>query len=263
MNIKSELELSKSQFQKLSKLVYDTSGVVLNQKKYRLMVARITKRMRSNNLISFSDYIDKLASDQAEFSAFIDATTTNHTFFFRENKHCDFLVKHLDPKREIKVWSAASSSGEEPFSIAVQFMAKSFTFSIDGSDISETVLAQARKAIYPMDKVKQVPIPLLHTYFQKGKNRYEDHVRLKPQVRNKVLFKKFNLLSDMPSDRYDVIFCRNVMIYFDRPTRQKVVKLLCSALNPGGYLFVGLSESLHDLDHPLINIMASGYQKKE
>lgn len=226
------------------------------------MVARISKRMRDINLSSFSDYIDRLASDPSEFNAFIDATTTNHTYFFRENKHSEFLLTKLDPAREIKIWSAASSSGEEAFSIAVQLLANSFSFFIDGSDISDTVLAQAKKAIYPLDRVEKVPQPLLHTYFQKGKNRYQGHVRVKPQVRSRVAFKKFNLLVDTPSEMYDVIFCRNVMIYFDRVTRQRVVDLLCRALKPGGYLFVGLSESLHNLSHPLSHIMPSGYQMK-
>ncbi len=258
----SETKLTSEQHQKLSKIVYKESGIVLDKKKYNLLVARLAKRMRITQIPSVSDYINLISNDPDEFSEFIDATTTNHTFFFRENKHCEFLIKTLDNKKPLKIWSAASSSGEEAFSIAVQLLANSFLFKIHASDISDSMLKLGSRAIYPKERVREVPRSILHTYFQKGKGQWENHVKVKPEVRKQIVFQKFNLLSDRPFDTFDIIFCRNVMIYFDTPTRQKVVDSLCTALKPGGYLFVGLSESLGGLEHELTTILPSGYQKK-
>lgn len=258
----TETNLSPEQHKKLSRIVYKESGVVLNEKKYSLLVARIAKRMRITKIASVSDYISVISSNPQEFTEFIDATTTNHTFFFRENKHCEYLIKTLDPKTPLKIWSAASSSGEEAFSIAVQLLSNSFSLSIFASDVSDSMLKLGRRAVYPMDRVKNVPLSMLRTYFQKGKDRWKDHVRVKPEVQQLVRFAKFNLLSDTPDDTFDIIFCRNVMIYFDTPTRQRVVDNLCRALKPGGYFFVGLAESLNGLDHSLTTILPSGYQKK-
>ena len=255
-------ELTDSQYRKLSKIVYDTSGVVLNEKKYRLLVARLSKRMRITRITNASDYIDRLGRDEVEFEKFIDATTTNHTFFFRENRHCEYLVKALNSANPVKIWSAASSSGEEAYSIAIQLLENNFSFTIDASDISDSMLDQGRAAVYHKNKVKNVPKFMLHAYFQKGKKDWVDHVRVKPEVKQLVSFQKFNLLSDTPSDIYDVIFCRNVMIYFDKRTRQKVIDTLCRALKPGGLFFVGMAEGLHGLDHDLVSVLPSGYRKK-
>jgi chemotaxis protein methyltransferase CheR len=219
--------------------------------------------MRQTKIDSFSEYIDLIVHDPVEFANFIDVTTTNHTFFFRENKHCEYMIKNLDRKKTYRIWSAASSSGEEAFSITVQLLANGFDFSILATDVADSMLALGRRAIYPDERVKNVPIPMLHTYFQKGKGRRLHHVKIKPEIQKYVMFEKFNLLSDSPSDMFDVIFCRNVMIYFDTPTRQRVVDNLCRALKPGGYFFVGLAESLNGLQHNLTTLLPSGYQKKE
>jgi len=258
----SETKLTPAQFKTLSDIVYKESGIVLNDKKYNLLVARLAKRMRQKGIASVADYIGLISSDQNEFTEFIDATTTNHTYFFRENKHCEFIVNTLDNTRPLKIWSAASSSGEEPFSIAVQLLANSFPFTIYASDVSDSMLKLCRRGIYPKDRVKNVPLPILHTYFQRGKEKWEAHVKVKPDVTQYVTFEKYNLLSDKPCDQFDIIFCRNVMIYFDTPTRQKVVSNLLTALKPGGYFFVGMSENLHGLDHGLSVVLPSGYQKK-
>jgi len=258
----SETRLSPKQHQKLSRIVYKETGIVLDGKKYSLLVARLSKRMRITKTSSVSEYISLISSNQEEFTEFIDATTTNHTFFFRENKHCEYLIKTLDKKKPLKIWSAASSSGEEAFSIAVQLLANSFSFNIFASDVSDSMLNLGRRAVYLKERVQNVPVPILHTYFQNGSGRWQNHIKIKPAVRQLVTFAKFNLLSDTPVDTFDIIFCRNVMIYFDTPTRQKVVDNLCRAIKPGGYFFVGMSESLNGLDHPLITLLPSGYQKK-
>jgi chemotaxis protein methyltransferase CheR len=124
------------------------------------------------------------------------------------------------------------------------------------------MLTLARRGIYSNERVKNVPVAMLHAYFQRGEGKMKGHVKVKPAVQKLVTFEKFNLLSDTPRQAYDIIFCRNVMIYFDNPTRQRVVTRLCSALKPGGYFFVGLSESLNGLEHSLTNVLPSGYQKK-
>jgi len=258
----SEIKLSREQHKKLARIVYGESGIVLDQKKYNLLIARISRRMRMKNIFSVSEYISLISNSQEEFSEFIDATTTNHTFFFRENKHCEFIVKMLDNTKFLKIWSAASSSGEEAFSIAVQLLANSFSFDIYASDVSDSMLKKGRRAIYPKERVTKIPTSLLHAYFQKGKGKWLDHVKVKSKVQQFVRFEKFNLLSDRPSNTFDIIFCRNVMIYFDTPTRQKVVDNLCSFLNPGGYFFVGMSENLHGLKHNLSSVLPSGYKKK-
>jgi len=259
----SETRLSREQHQKLANIVYKETGIVLSEKKYSLLVARLSKRMRIKGISSVSEYMDRISADPYEFNEFIDVVTTNHTFFFRENKHCEYILRTLDKTKPLKIWSAASSSGEEAYSIAVQLLANGFPFSIFASDVSDSMLDLGRKAVYPGDRVKQVPPSMLRTYFQKGQDQWKNYVRIKPEVRQRVSFAKFNLLSDTPQDTFDIIFCRNVMIYFDTQTRQRVIDRLCRALKPGGYFFVGLSESLNGLAHPLTTILPSGYQKKE
>ncbi len=258
----SKTKLTPEQHQKLSGIVYRESGIVLNEKKYNLLVARLAKRMRITKTSSVSEYIGMISSNQKEFFEFIDATTTNHTYFFRENKHCEYIIKTLDKTKPLKIWSAASSSGEEPFSLAVQLLANSFSFNIYASDLSNEMLKMCQRAIYPKEKVKEVPLSTLHTYFQNGTGRWQNYVKVKSRVQKHVKFAKHNLMSDSPIANFDIIFCRNVMIYFDAPTRQKVVDTLCSALNPGGYFFVGMSENLHGLEHNLSPVVPSGYRKK-
>ncbi|MCP3899497.1 MAG: protein-glutamate O-methyltransferase CheR [Desulfobacteraceae bacterium] len=258
-------KVSSSQYKKLSELVYKESGIVLNDKKYELLTARLAKRMRVTKTSSVSNYLKLMNSNEDEFINFIDAITTNHTFFFRENSHCEFLIKTLSKNKPLKIWSAASSSGEEAYSIAVQLAANSFKFDIFASDLSTTMLRLGQRAIYPDERVRSVPLPILRAYFQKGKGEYKNHVKVKPEIKKMVSFGKYNLLSDSPFDmknKFDIIFCRNVMIYFDNPTRKKVVNNLFQSLKDGGYFFVGMSESLQGTQHGLTSILPSGYIKK-
>ncbi len=257
----TDANLTPEQHQTLSEMVYLESGVVLSEKKRTLLMARLAKRMRATQTESVSDYIDLICRDPNERINFIDATTTNHTYFFRENTHCEYLLRNWDSTRPLKIWSAASSSGEEAFSLAIQLLDHSFSFDIYASDVSDSMLNLGRQAIYHKDRLTHVPLRLVRTYFQKGKNQWKDHVRVKKEVRQYVRFEKFNLLSDIANSRFDVIFCRNVMIYFDMQTRQKVVESLCRSLNPGGFVFVGLAESLNGLKHNLSLIVPSGYAK--
>ncbi len=254
-------DITPSQLNTLSKLIYSETGIVIGEKKMALLRARLAKRMRFSQKRTVSDYMKMLQQNETEFLHFLDAITTNHTFFFRENRHCEYLVSQLDPSAPLKIWCAACSSGEEPYSIGAQLLDTGFRFSIFASDISDTMLAAARTGIYPKERLKQFPRPSLSRYFQRGQGKREGCVRVKPEVRRHVTYAKFNLIADRPPDVFDVIFCRNVMIYFDTPTRQKVVDRLLPALKPGGYFFVGLSESLSGIRHPLVNLIPSAYRK--
>ncbi len=261
----SATKLSRAQFKKLTSLIYKESGIVLNEQKYELLSARLAKRMRLKKISSITDYLKLIDNNTNEFIDFIDAITTNHTFFFRENAHCEYLIKTLDTKKYIKIWSAASSSGEEPYSIAIQLAANGFQFEIFASDISNTMLEIGQRAIYPKERVRSVPLPMLRTYFKKGKGAYKDHVKVKSSIIKKVKFAKYNLLeeSQFPdSIKFDIIFCRNVMIYFDNITREKVVNNLLKSLKRGGHLFVGMSESLQGIKNNLKTILPSGYINK-
>lgn len=254
-------DITSSQLTALSRLIYRETGIVIGEKKLALLRARLAKRMRLTRKQTVSDYIKLLQQDQIEFLHFLDAITTNHTYFFRENSHTEYLITQLEPSVPVKIWCAACSSGEEPYSIAAQMLDAGFRFSIFASDISETMLAAARTGIFPKERLKQFPRPSLSRYFQRGQGKREGSVRIKPDVRHHVTFAKYNLIADQPRDMYDVIFCRNVMIYFDTPTRQKVIDRLVPALKPGGYLFVGMSESLSGIRHPLTNQIPSAYRK--
>lgn len=254
-------DITPSQLTTLSRLIYAETGIVIGEKKLALLRARLAKRMRLTRKPTVSDYMKLIQQNQTEFLHFLDAVTTNHTYFFRENRHCEYLISQLDPSIPVRIWCAACSSGEEPYSLAVQLMDAGIRFSIFASDISETMLAAARTGIFPKERLKQFPRPTLSRYFQRGFGRREGSVRVIPEVRSHVTFARFNLIADQSQDLFDVIFCRNVMIYFDTPTRQKVVDGLMPALKPGGYFFVGLSESLSGIRHPLFNLIPSAYRK--
>jgi len=254
--------ITTAQFRELSRLVYRVSGICLPETKLGLLKARIAKRLRVLRINTANEYISLIQHDGAEFGNFIDAMTTNHTFFFRENGHCEFIVDHIDASRHLDIWSAACASGEEPYSIAVQLLDKSYKFHIHASDISESVLTIARNGIYPKERAHKVPPRILHKYFQQGQNRWKDHVRIGNEVKKHTSFDKHNLITDSPPKEFDIIFCRNVMIYFDRSTRQTVVNNLSRALKSKGYLFVGMSESLRGINHLLKSVAPGVYQNE-
>jgi len=254
-------DITSSQFRELSNQVYRASGICLPDSKMGLLKARIAKRLRVLRIATANEYISLIRHDTNEFRNFIDAMTTNHTFFFRENGHCEFILRHFDNSRHLDIWSAACSTGEEPYSIAVQLLDHSYRFHIHASDISDSVLNTARSGIYPKERVQKVPPSILHKYFQQGRNQWKGHVKVRPEVKAVTSFGKHNLLSDFSSKRFDIIFCRNVMIYFDRETRQKVVENLYRALTSRGYLFVGMSESLRGIEQGLKHVAPGIYMK--
>jgi chemotaxis protein methyltransferase CheR len=258
-----DTNITDKQFKKLAGIVHAVSGIHLTDNKRDLLKARIAKRLRATKMTSISTYIDVIAKDPLEFEQFIDGITTNHTYFFRENKHCEHMIRTLDRSRYLKIWSAASSSGEEAYTIAMQLMEHGFRFEIFASDISDTMLGLAQRGVYSLERVRAVPKNYLFKYFQKGVNHSEGKVRVRPDVMANIRFGKYNLVTGTPPKAsYDIIFCRNVMIYFDLPTKQKVVNDMYTALKTGGYFIFGQSESIVGIQTPLKTISPSIYQKR-
>ena len=248
-----------------------------------MVESRLRKRLRSLKLCSYSEYCDFLFSDRGmeeELKFFIDVITTHKTDFFREPDHFEYLVQKVVPEliakkgpglgRRLNIWSAASSNGKEAYTLAFvldEFRQKKsdldFDYFILGTDISTDVLEEARKAIYDHEDIEPVPIDLRKKYFLRSKDPGKNLVRVAPGVRNKVKFRQLNLMADdyQLREPMDIIFCRNVIIYFDKKTQDDLILRLCKHLKPGGYLFMGHSEVLHCIDMPLVSTAPAVYRK--
>jgi chemotaxis protein methyltransferase CheR len=251
------MKVTAHQFKKFSDLVYREVGINLHEGKEQLLNARLAKRLRRTGIDSAEEYLGVLKKDGREMIAFLDAISTNHTYFFRESQHFEHLAKE-----HLQIWCAACSSGEEPYSIAMYCMDKGFSPSILATDISTNVLRVAQQGIYALERTRSTPPHILKKYFQKGYGRSEGYVRIKDAAKRTVEFGRFNLLTDSPPARqFDVIFCRNVMIYFDNPTKEKVIDNLNSVLKPGGLFIIGGAESLSNLTHKLKYVRPSVYRK--
>jgi chemotaxis protein methyltransferase CheR len=271
--------LADEDYQFICNLVYEHSRIHLGKDKKVLVTSRLSKRLRFHKLAGYRDYCELLRSRAGaeELTVLIDSISTNHTHFFREMKHFDFLRDKLLPawtaqaagKTEpLRVWSAASSTGEEPYTIAIHLAEnlappESGAWSIDASDISTRVLEIARQGVYDAERLAGVTPEMLRRYFQKGTGKWEGHFRVKDSMRRRVAFHHLNLLeANYPfSKPFQVIFCRNVMIYFDRPTQETLVKYLSDRLVPGGHLLVGHSESLSGVKHNLRLVQPAVYVK--
>ena len=269
-----------SDYQFIRQLVYTRSRINLGPDKKELVSARLSKRLRETKITSISDYCRYLQEQESEeeLSHLIDAISTNYTFFFREHEHFDFLntvgLPELEQRRaaerwpSLNLWSAACSSGEEPYSLAIH-MAEYFgtrpnwPWRIEATDISHRVLQRARIGIYRHESVSRVPGSVLKSHFQKGFGPQEGNYRVKAHIQQGVTFRQLNLLEgQFPyPDPFHVIFCRNVMIYFDRTTQEELVKKLSQRLVPGGYLFVGHSESLGSITHSLETVRPAIYRR--
>ncbi len=271
--------IKREDYEFIRTLVYDYSRINLGSDKQELVSARIGKRLRALNLPSITAYCDLLRRPDGddELSNLIDVISTNHTFFFREPAHFDFLENHVVPectsdksvhkRSTFRVWSSASSSGEEVYSIAILLSEigaakRGWQWQLEATDISTRILKRAREAIYPEESVGKVRPELIKKYFQKGVGPQDGNYRVKPDLANRVTFRHLNLLgAAYPfSEPFHVIFCRNVMIYFDRPTQEELVRRLSERLVPGGYLMVGHSESLTGIHHRLKMVKPAIYQ---
>lgn len=272
-------QLNDGLFQKFSDLVYEKTGIFLKPEKKELLNARLGKRLRATGIESFKQYYEYVINDRSgdELVHLIDNVSTNFTSFFRENSHFEILSSTVLPafvkegrgkSKEILLWSSASSSGEEPYTMAMvveDFVSRhpGMRYRIMATDISTRVLAQAKRGVYADERVTKVPTPFLKKYFQKGVGNSDGYVKVKDELRRMVHFDRFNLMGDFPwRAAIDVIFCRNVMIYFNRETQQELVSKFHEALTPGGYLFIGHSESISGLKHNFAQIDATAYMKR-
>jgi chemotaxis protein methyltransferase CheR len=263
--------LSPAEFEKFRRLAYETFGLDLRSGKEQLVSARLMKLMTRLEIRSYKDYYNYVTSDPSgqALTEMVDVLTTNHTSFLRESSHFDFLVQEALPewsrRSRIRVWCAASSTGEEPYSIAFSLLDKvsgSQTIEILATDISNRVLETARQGIYPNSRLESLPADWTRKYLLRGQNQSEGLFRVKPEIRALIRFERLNLIESFPKlEPFPVIFCRNVMIYFDRPTQERVVKQLAACLEPGGYLFIGHAESLSGIDGQLRYVKPAIYRK--
>lgn len=268
-------EISELEFQKLTALVYKLSGITLAEHKKTLVVSRLSKRLRSLEMRSFTAYLTYVNGDSGkeELVQMLDMLSTNKTDFFREPVHFDFLTDQIlagrNPSEPLRIWSSACSSGEEPYSIAMTVhdafseLPQSIACKILASDLSTRVLDKAAGGVYEMERVSDLKKPFLKRHFLKGSGKSDGSVKVKKHLSAMVNFKRINLMSErfqIKAD-LDVIFCRNVMIYFDRPTQQTLIGKFYQYLKPGGYLFIGHSESLNWIEHPFDTVAPTIYRR--
>jgi len=269
--VSAQAALSQELFAQLGKFIYDICGIKMPPTKKTMLEARLIKRMRSLGLASFQEYCRYLFSPEGEAEELvhmIDAVTTNKTDFFREPQHFEYLVNNAIPdilarigtgiRKTFTAWSAACSSGEEVYTLTMvleEFARErpGFNYMVLGTDISTKMLEMAKAAIYDEERIIPVPMDLRQRYLLRSKDPQRKDVRIVPELRAKARFRWLNFMDHDFGlrEKMDVIFCRNVLIYFDRPTQEKVVGHLCRHLAIGGYLFTGHSETLSGMDLPL------------
>jgi len=241
-------------FNRIREMIYRSAGIFLAPGKKDMVYSRLARRLRARELDCFSDYLEIIEEgDRKEMEAFINALTTNLTAFFREPHHFKILadrLAQLPSNRPASIWTCASSTGEEPYSIAmtaVDTVKRPEPACILATDIDTNVLAIARQGVYPIDQLQKHPPDLLKRHFLKGEGKNAGHAKVRDELRRLVSFRQLNLLDEtwFMRGKFDVIFCRNVMIYFDKPTQNTILKKLAGYLEPDGLLFVGHSESFH------------------
>ena len=270
--------ITDKEFHKFSALIFQQSGIFLKPEKKELLNARLGKRLRQLRINSFAAYYDEVVNDASgrELTCLINSVSTNFTSFFREKAHFDYLSSRVFPDfiqknrgdRRFSCWSAACSSGEEPYTLAIilnDFFEShpGYHCSIIATDISTKVLSQAKQGIYGMDRVSQLPVPVLKKHFRKGTGKCAGFVKVKEHLRRLLTFQHFNLMDRFSWEKkFHVVFCRNVMIYFNHETQQQLVKKFYNSLAPGGYLFIGHSESLANIDHQFKQVATTAYQRK-
>ncbi len=273
-------DLTPREYELFRRLVYEQAGINLGPNKAQLVRTRLAKRLRELGCESFSAYYKLVTNDTSgqELCRLLDAISTNTTYLFREMHHFEFLGKLLekwlgDPKWRnryptLRIWSAACSSGEEAYSIAMVLhqrleQERGVNFKILGTDISTRMLARARQGIYSLEQVKNVPPALRSRYLRTVEHNGKKAVQVVPELRQTITWARFNLMAPTYPFRnpFQIIFCRNVMIYFDRPTQESLVRKMHRHLIDGGYLLVGHSESLTNIDHPFEQVEPAIYLK--
>ncbi len=260
--------LTEQEFEQFRALAQRKFGLHLTDSKHELVAARLAKKLRELHLPTYRAYYEHVAADKTGESlvALIDALSTNYTSFLREASHFNFLrdtvLPALSKRPRIDVWSAPCSTGEEPYTIAITlFEALGLPprpeFRIRATDISTRALGIAQRGVYQAQRLSGVPMPMLRKYFVASSGVFEIH----PELRKRVEFARVNLIEPLiDRTHYPVIFCRNLLIYFDKPTQERVVNQLAARLEPGGYLFIGHSESLMSTHHPLEYVAPAIYR---
>ena len=275
-----EYKLTQREFDQLSRLIYEKSGISLHEGKRELVRARLSKRLRETGLSSFQAYYDYVLREVTgqELLAMLDSISTNLTSFFREPAHFNFLRRELIPRlaarrgpgsRRLWVWSAGCSSGEEPYSVALCILEAlpnllGWDVKILATDISTQALDTARRGVYKAERLAEVPPEILARRFQRGVKEWAGHYRIKEEVRGLVDFRRSSLLEGPPvAGQFEIIFCRNVMIYFDAAVQARVIAIFQERLQQGGCLFIGHSESLARVRHGLHYLRPAIYCKEE
>jgi chemotaxis protein methyltransferase CheR len=270
--------ISARDYKRLCKLIYAEAGIHLGSEKKVMLEARIRRRLKALEMASYSaycDYLFGLKGLKNEIVHLIDVVTTNKTDFFREPKHFDFLVERALPDftersggRSFLIWSAGCSTGEEPYTMAIVLSEYArahpgFRFRILATDISTTVLAKAEAGVYTGDVVAPVTLALRRKYFMHSREPGSDRMRVVPELRRQIEFRRLNFMDEEYGlgEKADAIFCRNVIIYFDRSTQESILGKLSQNLALGGYMFVGHSETLHDMSLPLRAVAPALYRR--
>jgi chemotaxis protein methyltransferase CheR len=262
--------ITDAEYTQFQRFIFDAAGITLGASKQALVMGRLGKRVTSRKLESFGQYLELLRSGQHddEVQMAVDLLTTNETYFFREIKHFDFLRAHAlsigNRSQPFRVWSAASSSGEEAYSVAMVLAdcLGGRPWEVLGTDISTKVLQGATQALYTMERARHIPVDYLRRFCLKGTGELEGHLLIARSLRSKVLFRHLNLNTTLPNvGQFDVVFLRNVMIYFNEETKRAVVARVIANLRPGGHFCVGHSESLNNISTALEQVAPSIYRK--
>ena len=281
VNRDQAMQLSEDDFKFICQFVYETTGIVLNDSKREMLYRRLTRIIRDRKLDSFSEYCQLLRDNpEQEKDFFINAITTNLTSFFRENHHFEYLTAEEIPalikskivgskgKKRLRVWSSASSTGEEPYSIAITLLEAmkgdlaNWDIKILATDIDSNVLAKGKAGIYDVGRIEDIPNALKQGYFFQGRGESSESVKVHDKLKNIITFKQLNLLHEWPmKGPFDAIFCRNVIIYFDKKTQHELFARYFDMLAPGGLLFLGHSENLGNYQQYFSNVGRTIFRK--
>nr|WP_117192820.1 protein-glutamate O-methyltransferase CheR [Rhizobium terrae] len=271
--------LSKRNFDLLAKYIYDYSGIKMPQTKMTMLEGRLRRRLRVTGMSTFDgycDYLFKQGGIEAESIFLIDAVTTNKTDFFREPKHFEYMVRTAlpdilrnYPDRRLRVWSSACSTGAEPYTMAMVLSehlaanAPERDYFVLATDLSTDVLQKAQRGVYPNELLQPVPSEMMRKYVMQASDKRRQEMRISPKLRSRVGFARLNLMDDSypVGDPMHLIFCRNVLIYFDKPTQQHVLTRLCDNLLPGGYIFIGHSETVTGFDLPVKQVANTVFKR--
>ena len=275
MSSQKEFSFTNADFERVRSVVHAYAGIDLAESKQNLVYNRLARRLRALGFEDFQSYLSYVEGEgkDEEFTHLINAITTNLTFFFRENHHFEFLSQELFPalmkknadSKKIRIWSAGCSTGEEPYSLAIvakEFFPAGWDVRIDASDLDTNVVNTGKEGVYSIEALKGVTQERVKRWFMRGSGANAGMVKVKPDLKEIIRFQQVNLMNDWPwNESFDLIFCRNVVIYFDKPTQQRLFSRYYQALKPDGHLFIGHSESLYKVSEQFKLLGKTIYQK--